>query len=735
MRLILFFLAGCLLITSSCRKKDMADSGQVTPPDNTTVPPVFNNAQPKIMSNFEVSNNASMQGHLLTTSMNSIPWEDIGEGVMSIFGIGMGIFDIVTWIDGYKVYEEEMKQMGQMNSELDQLHVQDSLLGAGITKLAIQLNYSTSLIMNQINNATAMGYISDIQTRFGNQDHNGLRYYSLAGAKYQNHVTGYDSAYMSGPLHANLTSFQNINTTTPYVDNDFNGLNLLMCPVLPMDTSCLMTFAKLLVNQSALRGMDTIDSKDFIMNNYLLLENYFFTLINYQFQAATIKANVLISIDTLQAQSFVMNTAVPVFLAETDVFLQAATYLLLNVADYRSNARWGKDIQFAAISMAPNPDIFDALARAQFRVAEIYQALDVQNQVVYGSIIAPKSFCTSSPLVQVGSNPPLPPEFPVQEFRGIIPYTLWSGTQATFGNTWDIYNYNLPASSGSGAQNVSVNPTWPHLSQGPGYGTITPLWYNPRNPDETSAVKTDSCILQFASFSLAWQWGTLMTDYLTTSVGLDNGNMYANFTGSYPGSGQECPMCGNPKSSDSMKAPFIAQWHTNQVKWENVQKDAQRYYSSISGGYSPFHYILQANMQAYSSGAEFLYDQVTVPVSIPGVPSNGGFSMYASYSTTLQLNPWPSSLQNVNFKIGSTILNCKDSCTCTTLPSYISNGNVVNVGQIGSSGIGSSPPQGPGQYHPGFQYWFTINNSGVTTGTTVQVYMNAQIVFTGYAGF
>ncbi|MEI6433979.1 MAG: hypothetical protein WCP32_03975 [Bacteroidota bacterium] len=734
MRLALLFIIGSLLLTSACRKKDIVDYVPVTPVDPTNVPPLFDNKQPTIMSNFEISRNESMQGHLLTKSLNSIPWEDIGEGVMSIFGIGMGIFDIVTWIDGYKEYQEEMKQMSEMNSQLDKLHVQDSLLGAGITKLVMQLNYSTALIMNQINNTAAMGYISDIQTRFGNQDHNGLRYYSLAGAKYQNHVAGYDSAYMSGPLHASLTSFENINTTTPYLDNDFNGLYLLICPVIPMDTSCLMTFAKVLVSQSAMRGMDTTDSKDFIMNNYLLLENYFFTLINYQFQAATIKANVLISADTLQAQSFILSAVAPAILAETDMFLQAARYLLLNVADYRSNARWAKDIKFSAISMAPNPDIFDALSRAQFRVTELYQALDAPCEVVWGSIITPKNYCSSPPLVQIGSSPSLPPGSPVQEFKGIIPYTRWSGSQATFGNTWDIYNYNLPAGSGSGAQNISVNPTWPHLSQGPGYGTITPLWYNPRNPAETSTVQTDSCFVQFASFSLAWQWGTLMTDYLTTSVGLDNGNMYANFE-SYPGGGQECAMCGNPKSSDSMKAPFIAQWHTNQTKWENVQKDAQRYYGSITGGYSPFHYSLQANMQPYSSGAEFVYDQVTVPVSIPGIPSNGGFSMFASYSTTLGLNPWPSSLKNVNFKIGSTIIDCKDSCGCSTKSAFMSNGDVVNVGQIGGSGIGSSLSQGSGWYHPGFQYWFTINNSGVTTSTSVQVYIDAQIVFTGYAGF
>jgi hypothetical protein len=727
---MLLFLASIFLLATSCRKKDDSDSGPVNPVDPTQVPPVFNNAQPRLMSEFEISRNKPINGHLLVNSLGKINW---GELIPGAFGFGIGIFDIVSWTKSYAEHQKELKEMNQINSEINLLHVQDSLISAGITELVEQLNYSTAQIMNQINNAAAMQYISDIKMRFGNQDHNGLRYYSLAGANYENNKPGYDSVFMSGVLQQELTGFINTNVLTPVIDNDFNGLNLLICPVIPMDTSCLFTFAKLLVSQSAMSVKDTSEFADFTMYNYLLLESYFFSLLNYQYEAATIKINVLKQADTLQMQAYVQNTMIPAFKEEADMFLQAASYLLVNIADYRSLSRWKKDAAFSGLSMAPNTDMYNAMARAQFRVAELYQTLDLTDQPVFGSIIVPRNFCSSPPLVQIGTSGSLGPNSAVQSFRGIIPYTLWSGSgTALYDNNWDVYHYNLPAGSGTGMRLVQVNPTWPHISQGPGYGYITPLWYNPANPDETSSTQTDSCIIQFASFCLSWQWGTLMTDYITTATGVVNRALFGNFEID-PFGAYDCHWCGNPKSSDSMKAPFIAQWHSDQLKWENIQNDAQRSFRNVLGGQSPFHYTLTDVMQPYSSGSVYLYDQVTMPVSVPRVPPNGGISMFASYTVSLALDPWPSTLKEVNLKIGSTLIDSKDSCGCSDRPAWISNGNVVNVGSLAGSGSGLGFPQPAGTYYPGFQYWFNVYKSSVNTNVTVQFYMDAQMVFTGYA--
>jgi len=731
MRTILIFLVGFLVLTPACRKKDFSGTGPDTPFDPTPVPPLFNNAQPALMSDFEVSRNASMNGHLLTKSMLKI-----GPG--DIFGWGMGIYDIVSWCLGYKEQKLELKEMTKLNNELSELQHQDSALTTTINNLILELSYESAEIMNHLNNAAAADYIADIQTSFGGGDHHGLKYYSQAGANYENHVPGYDSVYMAGMLHNQLLGFNDETILSPHLDNDFNFLYLMICPVLPMDSSCLLTFAKVLSLKAAISppAADSSDRKAFIMNNYLLLESYFFQLLNFQYQAVTVKTNAIKSVDSLQSQNYLMNTVWPVLRAETDMFLQAARYLLVNIADYRSASRWTKDMQFSAISMAPNPDMFDAMARAQFRAAVLYQALNEPRDAVWGNIVVPANFCSSTPSVQVGAGSSLPQE--EQVFKGMLPYTVWNGSgTATYDHNWGVYSYNLPAGDGSGEMAISVNPVWPHLSQGPGFGTITPLWYNPGNPAETSAVKTDSCTIQFASFCLSWQWGSLMSDYLTSS-GVENRILFGDL---WPGN-PDCPFCGvgDPINHKPMTPPFIAQFIQNEQRWFNVQQNGIRSFGQSLGSNinAPFHYQLQVDIQAYSSGQEFLYDQITLPVSIPAVPPNGGFSMYASYTAGLWLNPWPSTLQHVNFKTGSNVRDGWKTCNvdanvkCSDNSCYVSNGDVTDVNQIGGSGMGISPPQGPGQYSPGFQYWFFIVNSNVTTNATIQVNMNAQIVFTGY---
>ncbi|MEI7981447.1 MAG: hypothetical protein WCI71_07315 [Bacteroidota bacterium] len=722
MRRMLIFLVGFLVLTSACRKKDTTESGPVPPADTTHVPPVFNNVQPKIMSEFEIRKGVSMHGHLLTNSLTEV----------DPFGIAMGLFDVINFIEGF---EEHKQEMDELNSKLNHLHVQDSLLSTGIADLINQMNYSTAVIMNQINDAVALGYISDIQTRYGNQDHNGLRYYSQAGANYKHNVPGYDSVFMAGPLRTELISFDSVNSRTPQIDHDFNGLNLLICPVIPMDTSCLMTFAKVLIGQFSMAGEDT--SQAAMVNTYLLLESYFLTLMNYQFEAATVKMNVLKNIDTLQAQSFWASTVRPAFLAETDMFLQAANYLLINLCDYRTNARWQKDIPFSGISMAPNAGLLNAMARAQFRVAGLYQALHASPQVVYGSIIVPRGFCASPPLIQIGSDPYLLPAGVAQGCKARFPYAEWNYTNmatCTPDNYWMIYNYNLPANAGSGSSSINVNPTWPRLSQSTGYGTITPLWYNPRNPAETSPVKTDSCIIQFASFCLSWQWGILMTDYINASFGVENRNLFCQFENPI-----FCPWCGNGSNSTQLIAPLVAQWHSDQDIFEHIQQDAERNFGRTSlGNNSPFHYQLTVSMQPYSSGAVFLYDQIAMPVSVPQMLPNGYFSFFTSYSTAVNLNPWPSSLKNLSFMMGSTIndMNSPDGCgTCTDRACYISNGNIVKGALSTGTGMAYSPYETSGTYYPGFQYWLNVYKSNVATSASIQVYIDAQVVFTGYAGY
>jgi hypothetical protein len=282
--------------------------------------------------------------------------------------------------------------------------------------------------------------------------------------------------------------------------------------------------------------------------------------------------------------------------------------------------------------------------------------------------------------------------------------------------------------------NINIIPTWPNTSTGPGYGTITPLWYNPRNPEETSPVETDSCTLNFASFCLSWEWGNLMSDYIALSPGMDNRNLYCNF-----GSPLFCPWCGNGSSSQQLNAPLIVQWHSSQQIFENFQTDYTRTYGMNSSHLqSPFNYQLQVTVQPYSSGAVYVYDQVGTPVGVDHCLQGGSISLFSSYTCNATFAPAPS-VQASEFRIGSLLADCHTYCglNCSSRPCYLSSGDAITGSYTNGSGYGfGSPYQNfSGHLTPSYQYWFNIYHSDNPTNLNVNIRINAQEVFLGYSGY
>ncbi len=721
MRLMLVFLFGFLLMTSACRKKDMAESGPVQPADTTHFPRLFNNEQPKIMSDFETSRNSSIHGHLLTRNLSEIEPE----------GIGKGLFEVFSFISEYEQKEMEYEEI---NGKLDDLQAQDSILQVDINNLAVQMNYNTQLILNQLNNAVAAPYINDIKTKYSNEDNQGLRWYSEAILNYFAHTPGYDSAYIHDSVTVDANEFVNYNIYHEDLDKDFNGLNLLICPVLPMDTSCLTTFAKILIMQYASHGTGTQNG---IMNTYMLLEYYFFTLFNYQFQAATVKMNVLQAADTLQAMTFWANTVLPAFRSEIDMFQQSSNYLLLNLSDYRNQARWNHDIAYSGLYMAPNADLFDAMARVQFRVAELYQAIAETAPVVYGSITVPIDYCSSDPGVSLNGSSSAFPENS-QMLKSRIPYTTWQnqgGIICSPQNIWEVYNYAMPLDSLVTSCNVSLTPTWPHTGSGQGYGSLTPLWYNPRDPSQTSTVSTDSCSMRFASFCIAWQWGMMMSDFITAQQA-DQGVMMYLPDGNNP----NCGFCWTEDQSLNVLHPLVAQWHPNVGyggAWQNVQTSYSRSFGKNTAGQdAAYSYLMSVLMPAYSGGAVYLLDMVSAIVQVPVVPAGGGVTLYTKYSANYSLSPQPGS-SSANLRIGYTLNDLSGNCNsqCNVTKSYCPSSEIYNNSFAGLNGTGFGTTVQAGTYRPSFEYFIRVSNSGSSTVASVQVTLVAQEVFSGYTSF
>lgn len=685
------------------------------------------------MSDYETNKNAPLNGHLLANTM----------GGVDPFPFVFAYFDLISKSMDADMDLEFQNAIEEINANLNSFHVQDSILLVDVSALSKLMYYNTEEIINQINNTTANQYIAKVITAMGNGDQMGLRWYAQAAVNYKRKVPGYDSLYMANHVSPAATNYYTnyANSTDP--EQAFIGLsNLIGDPSIPGDSSSLITFARLLIGQFASKGINTSNS---ILNTYLFLEYYYMVLFNYQMQAATVWMNVLKAnkLDTNESHVWWQNEVVPSILNGSKMFITATEFLVSNLADYRNGTRWSNDMKYSGLWLSPNTDIFNTLARAHFQVKRLTIGLNPTAPVIYGTIMVPQNYCSSPPRIQVGGASYNQPTA-TSSCQGRIPYAKWNGNTCTPDNHWTFYNYGIGNNLGCQPWNINIIPTWPHSSAGNGYGTITPLWYNPNNPQQTSVVQTDSCSIEFAFFSLSWQWGVMMSDYFNVNNGCAvNNNLYIDGMTGY--GSHYCSLCGE-QDGVATTAPFIAQWHSSQHKFEHIQSGISKTFSNNAfGGQSPFKYHLSAQVQPYSGGQMFVADQVATPViSLPNALPNGTVELWANYAWTFAL-AWPNVCWG-NFCIGSALIDgtpdCQNNgCENSQPHVYGSNGDIVSWGSTSSDGL---PPNtnnffwhqiNQGNHQPNFQYNFRIENLNTATQLDAWVYFDMQVIFRGYFGY
>jgi len=736
MKVFLIFLTTGIILFSSCRKHEPVTYSPYQPNDSSGMPPLFPDARLQIMSDYEKDKNASLHGHLLAQTLVGM------DPSPFIFGY----FDLITKaIDGY-MDQEFVQIIDEMDEKLDGLLKQDSILMTDVEELSNLMNYNTNEILNQINNIEATKCIATIMSAMNGGNQMGLRWFSQAGANYVNNVPGYDSTYMANHISPAAQQFYDYyyhDVSLESVPNSFTKLTNMMSAPAVGDSGSLMTFARLLIGQFGTKSEHSANS---IMNTYMFLEYYYLALANYQFQAATVWMNVLKakSSDTLEATTWWNTTAMPGILNGAQAFLNATDYLLINLAEYRNQTRWANDMQYSGLWMAPNSDLINVLSRAQFQVKLMTLGLNASAPVIYGTIITPRNYCSTPPGVQVaGGTYNLPLTHNTMPAR--MPFPAWNGSTCTADNQWTFYNYGFGSNMNCQPWNVNILPTWPHSGAGSGYGTITPLWFNPANPEQTSVVKTQTCTVQFAYFCLSWQWGIMLTDYLNANTCQTSNNLYVYGMSGYGGS-HACGLCGDADGTP-MLAPLIAQWHSSQGKFEHIQNDAVRSYNNNGYGVqTPFKYHLHATVQPYSGGEMFVADQIAtqaITLSHPASSSNLSAEIWAYYSCNFMLG-WPNVTWG-NFSIGSDLIDgtpvCQQKgCTNAQPPVYCSNGDMVNWGG-NSSSAGLPPSSGNsffwkqvnfGTHNPNFQYNFRIEKLNSPMDFDAWVWIDMQVIFRGY---
>lgn len=733
MRSFITILVAGIVLFSSCKKKDSVAYLPVNQPDTSVIPPLFTDMKMQILSDFEMNKNAPLNGHLLAKTL----------GGFDPFPFVFGYFDIVSKSMDGDLDKQFQEAIEEINNNLNGLHAEDSILLTDVAALSNLMHYNTEEIINQINNTSANSYITEVITAMGNGDQLGLRWFSQAAVNFKNHIPGYDSSYLVNEVAPAAQNFYSNYSASASPEQAFFGLsNLIGDPSIPGDSSSLVTFSKLLIGQFASNGQTNVNP---ILDTYLFLEYYYLVLFNYQMQAATVWMNVLKAnkADTNEANIWWQSSAVPAILNGSKMFITATEYLVSNLAEYRNQARWTSDMKYSGLWMSPNTDIFNTLARAQFQVKRLTMGLNPNAPVIYGAIMVPQNYCSSAPKIQVAASSYTLP-LTSNTCQGRIPYAKWNGNTCVPDNHWTFYNYGIGNNLACQPWNINIIPTWPHSNNGNGYGTITPLWYNPRNPQQTSYFKTDSCSLQFAFFSLSWQWGVMFSDYVNTSNGSAiNNNLYINGMSGY--GSNYCSLCGETEGLPTT-APFIAQWHSSQHKFEHIQNDMTRTFGNNAFSQkSPFKYHLNATVQPYSGGQMFVADQIASPViTLPDSLPNGTVELWSNYSWNFQL-AW----QNVswgNFSIGSALTDgtayCQNQgCNNSQPHVFCSKGDIISWGSASSDGL---PPAtnnffwfllNRGSHQPNFQYNFRIENLNNPTQLDAWVNLDMQVVFRGFFGY
>ena len=512
-----------LLSTMAC-KKDVDEP--ILPPTPITPPTIeykdiFENKPLKMFSDYEIANNLDFPGHVINQLGDGLKGGTFG----TVVKIGKGLWKFKKWADPNDSTDFE-KYMAVIN----QIDGQITTLQKSVDALGTQLDMDVTAMEELLESGDMNYYITNIQSVMDSSTHNGFGYFMMEGRKFQ---TGIIDTNQMNIDTAYATAFAN-NVYNKLAGYDVCGwsqqIHALVCPTIgTTQDNAFRSYANLIIQGTGDVGLQ--DDED-LMNAYMLFESYFMQIINNQFQCMLVYANACNYIDTTgyQANLYWEGTFQANITEEIEAYLETTEYLALNLQDYRNDKHFDEDLAFMPYGLAPDFHFRDILARSQFMANLIYDGLGLDYPVMCGSVIVPNKYNTAmatpdtSITISVNGSPITPT---TNTMASRYPYTYWSpgaNAECAPDNIWRSYrfgkvseNVNKSASTEyeislvddipAGNNMEMYSQPWSHIATPS--GKVTPLWYNPQNPSETSTTQTDSNFMQFAYFSARWNWGYL----------------------------------------------------------------------------------------------------------------------------------------------------------------------------------------------------------------------------------
>jgi len=514
-----------VLVIFSCRKDDPIPDPVDPGPGDPAKPVVFVNKPLNILSDYEKSKKLNFPGNTIHKLGTGLVGE-IGHAIWE----GISVVGEVVW-EAYDYHHTESR-FDDIDEQLDEVQDQIADLENTIKDMSNYLHISFDDLNSFIYSGSLNTQIGYVKTAMDSASMDGLMYYPKTGRLYQADTNNPDLRYKMQMLSAYAPTW----ATTVYHNQGDNSMkNIIiqmqqdLCPPLGTGDNALHAYAKRVIELCE----GKISDSNSAMNAYLLFESYFLTVINYQFQAATVYINAANMIDTTGqlASDFwetYMNGIIP---GEVDVFLENVDYLTINLSEYRTNLRFTHDMQYAAAGLAPEKQFQHVYARSQFLANLLYAASGKQHPVISGHIVIPNKYAAEAATspdelsLQIGGKTITSA---ATVLPSMIPYPIWS-VSATCGdavdcapdNKWNLFRFNdYDTNWTCTPQTIQItengpNLPWPHQTEI--IGTFTPLYYNPMDPSQSSVTRTSTCTFQFAYFSANWQWGFLQYRYNPTA--------------------------------------------------------------------------------------------------------------------------------------------------------------------------------------------------------------------------
>lgn len=517
-----------IAVSISCKKKDSTPDPTPVPPGPVPTPvvspDVFQRKPLKMMSDYEIANSLDFPmyqqrlfGKIMVGDDDPVvpdPLKYIGQTLQKI-----------------KAYQTTQHQFQTVNTAYDQLVGQIQTLQSAINNMGIVLGIDVTQCLNMITSGDLNTQIGNINSLWGaGSSNNGFMWYSEVASNWESDPSNQGYVTQMNTAQGDVDTFSaNVRSNGNQPGGMINCINQIsedICPTDGTGTNAIGAYAKLIIQEVTTKGKITTAAQ--ALSAYVGLESYFLTALNYQTRAAIIYANACNEQDPTGVMgydtTFWNQTYIPAIKPEVTVFLNAVNYLYINLADYRTTSRFQSDIAYENTGLAPEMIWKDALARAQFVANMIYDGLGFPYPVMCGTIVTPWNYTNGNSSIvnqltlQFNAGQTKTVTLNANKLPSQIPYTYWTqGQTATIAsdNNWNVYQMGTLGVGDPGWNSGSIQITdggslespWRHVS--PIKGNVSALWYNPKNPLDSSISNSSTYCMQFAYFMANWQWGYL----------------------------------------------------------------------------------------------------------------------------------------------------------------------------------------------------------------------------------